>query len=147
MSALLAGDVFDDFLLCEAHIKTYNSFSIEGRIIPEYYDDYEFGYEYSMWKDIRPLCFDLIKGRILPVSFHFILQSTPEMTKEMLLGEVSEGTIKEVKGFTLNIRYQDGVISIITATSLNTFIPDKTPDEIWDSYMSDMLKLRYDFVD
>ena len=147
MSALLAGDVFDDFLLCEAYIKTYNSFSIDGRIIPEYYDDYEFGYEYSMWKDIRPLCFDLIKGRILPVSFHFILQSTPEMTKEMLLGEVSEGTIKEVKGFTLNIRYQDGVISIITATSLNTFIPDKTPDEIWDSYMSDMLKLRYDFVD
>ncbi len=147
MSALLAGDVFDDFLLCEAQIKTYNSFSIDGRIVPEYFDDYEFGYEYSMWKDIRPLCFDLIKGKILPVSFRFVLQTTPEMTKEMMLGEVSSASISEVKGFTLNIKYQDGIISIITATSLNSFIPDKTPDEIWDSYMSDMLKLRYDFVD
>ncbi|MCR4787590.1 MAG: DUF5721 family protein [Lachnospiraceae bacterium] len=147
MSALLAGDVFDDFLLCEALIKTYNTFSIDGRIIPEYFDDYEFGYEYSSWKDIRPICFELIKGKILPVSFLFVMQLKPDKAKEIMLEEVSSSSIEQIKGLTLNIKYQNGTITVVTATSLNSFIPDKAPDNVWDSYMSDFLKLRYDFVD
>ena len=145
MSALLGSEVFDDFLLSEATIKTYNTFHIDGKIVPEFYDDYEFGDEFSRWKDMRQICFDLIKGKTLPVSFLFVMQLDGKLVKELLTGNFAYPDY--VKGFNLNIRYQNGVITLITATVLNTFTPDKTPDEIWDSYMSDFLKLRYDFVD
>lgn len=140
MSKLLIGDVFDDFLLEEASIKTYNIFNIDGRIIPEFYDDYEFGYEFSLWKDIKPICFELIKGKQTPVSFHFILQLKPEEINKIMLKAGSALSTNEIKSFTINIKFSAGEITIISATSMHSFIPDKSPDQIFDKYVEDFLK-------
>lgn len=139
MSYLLGSEVFDDFLLEEATIKTFNTFNIDGRIIPEFYDDYEFGYEFSEWKDLRSVCFNLIKGKQLPVFCHFIMQLKPEKIHSLLLENNSTVDSSLVKSFTLNIKYLNGEISLITATSMTTFIMDKSPDEIWDNYIESFL--------
>lgn len=140
MKNLLIGDSFDNFLLEEASIKTYNTFTIDGRIIPEYFDDYEFGYEFSLWKDIKPMCFDLIKGKILPVSFHFIMQLKSEEIERLLRLNSSNISPDVVKSFTLNIKYTNHQISLITATSFKTFVMDKSVDDLWDKYIEDFLK-------
>ena len=139
MSQLLIGNVFDDFLLEEAVIKTYNTFSIDGRIVPEFYEDYEFGYEFSSWKDMKGICFDLIKGKQTPVSFHFILQLKPNEINKIMLKAGSALSTIEIKSFTLNIKFSQGVITVISATATNSFILDKTPDTVWDNYVTSFL--------
>ena len=140
MKNLLIGDSFDNFLLEEASIKTYNTFTIGGRIIPEYFDDYEFGYEFSTWKDIRPVCFDLIKGKQLPVSCHFVLLLKPEKVEQILRLGNSPTSADMVKGFTLNIKYVGGNVTLISATGMKTFVMDQTPDRLWDEYMEDFAR-------
>jgi len=143
MGKLLGGDSFDAFLLEEATIKTYNTFNIDGRIIPEFYDDYEFGYEFSLWKDIKSVCFDLIKGRQLPVYCHFIMQLKPENVAVLLKRGESQVDPSLVKSFTLNIKYNNGEITVISATSMTTFIMDKSPDELWDKYVGDFINALF----
>lgn len=139
MGKLLGSTVFDDFLLEEASVRTYNTFTIDGRIIPEFFDDYEFGYEFSEWKDIKPICFDLIKGHRLPVACHFILQLKPEKIEQILRLGGSTVSADMVKSFTLNIKYQNNEVTLITATSFKTFIMDKTPDILWDEYIDEFV--------
>lgn len=139
MSRLLGSEAFDDFLLEEASIRTYNTFTIDGRIIPEFYDDYEFGYEFSEWKTIRPVCFDLIKGKQLPVYCQFVLQLKPEVVNEILRRGNASIDPTLVKSFTLNIKYSNKEIVVISGTSFTTFVMDKTPDELWDSYVEDFI--------
>lgn len=139
MSKLLGSSLFDSFMLEEATIKTYNTFSIDGRIIPDFYDDYEFGYEYSLWKDIRPICFDLIKGKQLPVFCHFVMLLTPDKIAELLEKNQCAINPNMVKSFALSIKYSNQEITVITGTSFTTFIMDKTPDEIWDNYIEQFI--------
>lgn len=140
MAKLLGSSAFDDFLLEEATIKTFNTFTINGRIIPEFYDDYEFGYEFSSWKDLKPVCFDLIKGKQLPVYCHFVMQLSPEKVKTLILNSDCPTSPDLIKSFTLNIRYSNGEVNLVTATSFTTFVMDKTPDEIWDNYIDFFVK-------
>lgn len=140
MGKLLGSEVFDDFLLEEATIKTFNTFTIDGRVIPEFYDDFEFGYEFSLWKDIRPVCFDLIKGKQLPVSCHFVLQLKPEKVEQILRLGNSPTSFEMVKSFTLNIKYIGGAVTLISATSMKTFVMDQTPDRLWDEYVEEFAK-------
>ena len=68
MGRLLGTEAFDAFLLAEASITTYNTFIIDGHMEKAFFtgdvnDEAVLPpYEFSEWKNIRPLCFDLIKG-------------------------------------------------------------------------------------
>lgn len=81
MNRLLAGEDFDSFLLEEASISTYNTFTIDGRQNRSFYSTEEWEdkeirpYDFSTWKTVRPICFDLIKGRHTPAAFHFVFAS------------------------------------------------------------------------
>lgn len=144
MAKLLGSEIFDDYLVSEVTVKTFNTFNIDCRIVPEYFDDYEFGYEYSVWKDIRPIAFDLIKGRTLPVYCHFILQPKPEETERLLrLGGVTlpDGILKSL---TLNIKYINNEVTLITATSYNSFSQDRSADRLWDEYITHFIASNFD---
>ena len=75
MNKLLLSEGFDYFLLEEGTIITYNSFQIDGRIQTDFYTKEEqevsslCSYDFSLWKEMRPLCFQLIKGKRTPLSF------------------------------------------------------------------------------
>ena len=64
MSQFLGGDAFDSFLLEQASISTYCTFTIDGRenrafYTSEEWDDREIRpFEFTQWKKIRPVCFD-----------------------------------------------------------------------------------------
>ena len=66
MAKLLSADTFDTFLLEEAQIHTFNTFTIDGHQNREFYTKEEledpeiFPYEYSCWKEIKGICFILI---------------------------------------------------------------------------------------
>ena len=57
---LFMGETFDHWLVREANIVTFNSFTIDGRIRQGYYSDEELEKnrieELSSWKALRPFC-------------------------------------------------------------------------------------------
>lgn len=145
MSRLLGTDTFDSFLLAEASVTTYNTIVIDGHIVKEFFtgdiqDDHIMPpYEFSEWKNMRSLCFDLIKGRRTPVNFKFVLHLKPELLEQILQNGNSTVSSADIKAFVLNIKYDGSMLTCITATAFHTFLPDKTPDKLWDDYLTQFL--------
>ncbi|MDO5551140.1 MAG: DUF5721 family protein [Lachnospiraceae bacterium] len=142
---LFLGTDFDEFLLKEANVVTFNSFTIDGRIRQGFYSDDELEMmqieDFSAWKRIRPICFSLIKGKKLPGSFHINLQAAPRQIREFLQAgpglPVSE---EQIKGLYLHIRYEEGKLYCVTGTSLAFFTLDKTVEMEWDEYAGRFLR-------
>lgn len=137
MAKLLGTECFDVFLLEEAVISTYNTFTIDGRQNRDFYtgeewDDAEIRpYAFSRWKDVRGICFSLIKGKHTPCGFKFVFQLIPDKTAEMLGAGEAAGA-GHIKAFVLTVRYDENGLVLITGTSMAAFVPDKTADIAWD---------------
>lgn len=148
MGRLLGGEDFDSFLLEEATISTCNTFRIDGHQNRDFYTREEWEdrelrpYDLTKWKTIRPVCFDLIKGRRTPASFQFVLHLIPEYVPSILKKGDTGVTPAQVKGFVLNIRYDGTGLTVVTGTSYNTFLMDKTPDILWDQAVRQFLANR-----
>lgn len=148
MTQFLAGDAFDSFLLEEATISTYNIFTIDGRENRAFYTSEEWEdkeirpYEFTQWKKIRPVCFDLIKGKRTPTAFHFVLHLIPEYMASLLEKGETAVTPDQVKAFVLNIKYDGAALKLITGTAFHTFLMDRTPDTLWDNAVRQFLTKR-----
>lgn len=143
MNALLASEQFDEFLVEEAVVTTFNTFHIDGHIIRDFFSSEEISEleakgglpEFSVWRDIRPICFQLIKGKKIPVSFRVILQAPKPLVTELASNDECEVAADLIRSLVLNIRYDSGRVSCITGSSFNTFIMDKSAERVWDSYV------------
>lgn len=139
MNKLLLTDSFDYFLLEEGTIVTANSFQIDGHIQKDFYtkeeqeDEHLCPYDFSLWKDMRPFCFQLIKGKRTPLSFKFVLLLMPEHMAQILTGGDFSDNGNLVKSFTLTIKYDGSHVALITGLSTTSFLMDKTPEQLWDN--------------
>ena len=136
---LLAGECFDSFLLKEASIHGFVPFQIDGHINKGFFptDDPEYtdktAYEYAKWKDIRPICFDLIKGKRTPTKFAFVLYLKPEAMHAMFEKAGISLDNSLVQNLILNIRFEQGEMSIVTGVDYSGFTLDKQGEQLWDS--------------
>ena len=145
MGKLLGSGDFDSFLLEEASISTYNTFFIDGHQNKEFYTTEEWEdetirpYDFSAWKTIRPICFDLIKGTHTPTAFRFVLHLIPKYTEEILQYGDTAVTLQQIRAFVLNIKYDGTDLTLVTGTAFHTFLMDKTPDILWDRAVKQFL--------
>lgn len=141
MNTLLASEQFDAFLVDEAFITTFNTFHIDGHIVKDFFNSEEITNmeqglpEFSLWKDIRPICFQLIKGKKTPVSFRVILHASPALITSLAAQPDCEVDANLIRSLVLNIRYDNGHVTCVTGTSFTTFLMDKTTDAVWDKYI------------
>ena len=141
MNILLASDTFDKFLLEEGRIDTFHTIEIDGARISEFYegsnegsnDDSEVLSPFISWKEIRSVCFDLIKGKRTPVFFQFTLHAATDYTQRLITQHDISIDPSLVKSLLVNIRYERGQLNCITGTSFTTFVPDKSLESLWDS--------------
>jgi len=144
MSKLFLKDTFDRFYLVEAVIVTANTFTIDGKIKKEYYSAEENkerqNIEYSLWEAIRPLCFQLIKGKKTPLSMKLIFRLTPEQSKQLLQKSGLSFQEDEIGGYYFNLRYENSTAVLTTGISMKTFTMDKSLENYWDQTMRDFLK-------
>ena len=69
MGRLLGTDFLDSFLLEEAVVSTYNTFTIDGRMNRDFFTREEWEepsvrpYGFSPWERMRPILFELIRGK------------------------------------------------------------------------------------
>ncbi len=143
MSKLLIKEDFDEFLLKEATITTYNTFSIDGRIKEAFYSSEELEAmsqkTFSQWYTIKPYCYNIIKGKKLPVSFKIVLKMNDEVTLTLLKESGAPLNIADVEGLYLTIKYENNLLDCISATSLYTFTMDKTLENHYDKSIEKFL--------
>ncbi|WP_026516900.1 DUF5721 family protein [Butyrivibrio sp. MC2021] len=145
MAKLLAGELFDEFLVEEAEITTFNTFHIDGQIRKEFYRDTQADNaeekacaDYSSWKDLKQICYDLIKGKRTPLSFKFVFYLNDE-AKSKLIKEADAGINEEQIKLALNIRFINGDIILTTGCAISIFTLDKSIEKAWDSYIPSFL--------
>ena len=79
MNHLLCRSTFDAFCVPELSLSTFASFHMDGHILKDYYtkEEYETLYKdrtpIARWKQLRPVCFELIRGNHTPLSFSIVL--------------------------------------------------------------------------
>lgn len=136
MSHLLLSDTFDHFLFIEGEIVTFNTFTIDGYLRKDFYgadpEDIPAGY-YSSWKQLRELCFSIIKGKRTPLSFRFVFSLSPENIAKLIDRKGLDFQSSDVQGLYLNIRFDGTSLQCVTGTSLKTFSMDKSLEKEWDS--------------
>ena len=138
MNALLASECFDVFLLEEAVITTFNTFQIDGHIVKDFYtaDELsEINPDFSLWRDIRPFCFQIVKGKKTPVSFKVVLHASNAIIEKIAADSECGVTANMIRALALNIRYDNGHVVCVTGSSYTTFIMDKSADQLWDAYV------------
>ena len=93
MSKLLIGSTFDSFWLCEASVTTFATFTIDGTLHTDFYDTQEAQLlqtqkqTYSLWRDIKPFCFSMMKGKKTPLHFKIVFRLSEKNT-ENFFGEI-----------------------------------------------------------
>lgn len=147
MSKLLLSQTFDNFQIVEGSITTFNTFHIEGRIHKSFFTTEEMieqeleNREFSLWKEVKPFCLELIKGKKTPLSFKFTFQLSKENTSKLLISSgITSIQPENISGLLLNIRFDSGALCVITAANLNMFTLDKSLEHAWDDMVKRFLK-------
>lgn len=143
MNKLLIGDVFDGFSFIEGSIVTFNTFHMDGRLQPEFFDTdeqnalSERGQEYSCWRDLKAYCFSLIRGKKTPLCFKFVFRLSAKKADALLQNNgCSDLRPEDLSGFYLNLQYKNKSLLCTTGVSFRSFVLDKRPEQLWDSTVS-----------
>lgn len=166
--ALFTKDSFDDFLLREAEFRTFCAFSVSGKSERDWYTEEELEEErveeYTAWRKLRPLCFQLIRGKKIPGAFYLTFRLSPAGTEEFLQKLQQEDGIAENAGnsggrgnagrksyravpdaerigaFFLNLRFEAGELRCVSAAALNSFPPDRATEDAWDNRVQEFFR-------
>jgi hypothetical protein len=146
MNKLLCTDLFDHFLLSTATITTYVTHTIDGHIHPDFFDsdtaeaEAAKQSEIAVFSQLRPICFQLMKGTRTPLSFKFVFQLSPENQSRTLAGSGSGFSADDVTGMFLHVKYQNRQLICTTGISYATFSLDKTLEQEWDRLITVFFK-------
>ena len=111
MSKLLLSDIFDAFLFIEGDITTFNTFHLDGYLKKDFFDTRRspspasLPREYSLWKEVRTLCYTIIKGKKTPLGFKFVFCLSGENTSRLLVQEGLSFSPEDVRGLYLNLSF------------------------------------------
>lgn len=156
MSKLLRSECFDLFLLEEAVIRKAATWKIDGHMNraflaaqreaegkPAEADDPDM----IPWSEVRPWCFDLIKGKTAPTLMRFTLRLSPEEAEAVFTPEnaaAQEGEQAVSFDYLINVTYEKAVLKIVTGIAMNGFSMDlslrKDADRRWDDFIREMME-------
>ena len=144
MNKLLIGEVFDRFFLVEASVTTFNTFTIDGRLQQDFFDTDTVAMhksnsiEYSLWRDVKPYCFSVIRGRRTPLNFRIVLQHSHKQPQQILNPSFPDGSVPDCR-FCLNLQYRNDSLLCTTGVSYTSFCLDKRPEHLWDEIIRKFL--------
>lgn len=145
MNQFLCQEVFDHFLLQEAVIQTNALYHIDGTVQKEFYTNEEMeelalnGLPFLPYGMLRSQCFGLIRGKKTPTYFKFSLLLSPENLERTLAKSDSSFTANDISAVFLNVKFQNGDLTITTGISYRIFSTDRTLEHEWDALMKKFL--------
>lgn len=155
MGKLFSGECFDSFLLEQGEIRAAVTWSVNGRIHPEFYGTTReitdpgatvpaerpgaAATPFLPWSDARPILRDMIKGKRAPLGFALTLQLKPEYVAATLKVPAEEAAACPVSSLKINVRYDGGKAGIITGVGYRSFTMDKSFEAQWDKVFQKFL--------
>ena len=144
-SKLFIGNSFDNLLVTEASFSTFVSFSIDGHLNKDFMGEEASALPENAegtvaWKKIRPICFEMIKGRKVPSQFRIIFKMPAAVTARFLRERCPSVSPDQVGGLFLNVGFREGKLTCVTGSSMKTFSMDRSLETEWDDYMAEQLK-------
>lgn len=145
MSQLLAGDIFNPFLMVEGLLSTSITYTFDGHINLDFFPIDERNtelhpYEYQNWSETQPYVYSLVKGANTPLLLKFMLQLKPDKADAMLSKEMPDSDFSQIKALLITVKFEAGSVTITTGTSYKTFVLSHEADQLWDrlfcKYMS-----------
>ena len=151
MNQLLIGTTFDAFEMVEADITTFNTFSIDGKLKKDFFDTdtlemfEQNGTVYSLWKELKPYCYSIIRGKRTPLYFKIVFQLPPRQIHALLRTQNKNAAYSTdvISGMFLNLQYKNNELLCTTGIALRTFVPDKTFQHQWDAAVLDFLRRNH----
>lgn len=146
MNKLLCTEVFDNFLLREATICGGCTWNTDGSLLTDFYSAEELaeqgllGLSYMPFGQVRPQCFNLIKGKRTPSYFKFVFLLSPANLARTLEQTHSTFSPDDITGMFLNLKFQHGKLFLTTGISYRIFSADKRLEQEWDSLVKRFLK-------
>ena len=141
---LFVQEMFDKFYMTDAEITTFATYRIEGKRSKAYYSHDELealgGQEYCLWSEIKPMAYDIIKGKKLPVRFRITFQLPREGLQTLIERNGIQIPLEQVGGVCLNIKYEANQLTCVIGVSYNTFVMDKTLDQMWDDNVKNFFR-------
>ncbi|MBP3736002.1 MAG: hypothetical protein J6I56_03200 [Lachnospiraceae bacterium] len=145
MSRLLSGEMFDSFLLEEAVIRMSVTWTLDGHLNEK--NSAEDGSasvrslrELVPWRDVRPHCYGLIRGKVMPHAFRFVLHAGDEMKAALLSNADGSEGASFLRAMLFNVLYDGETLRVVTGISYNAFTVDKSPEGIWDAMVRRFLE-------
>lgn len=144
MGKLLIHNMFDQFLLSELTMNTFNKFQVNGKLNLDFFTIEEqeaIGTRtHSKWSEVKPFAYSLVKGSKTPLSFHITLMLGKEQIESVVRNAGSSIRHEQVSGLYFHIKYENAKLYIITGTGLNIFTMDKTLEHAWDDQVTSFLR-------
>ncbi len=131
MAKFLAGDAFDTFLFSEGSVTTFTTFTIDGTWHPDFFGD-DAGTHTMTWKMIRPIVYDIVKGKHTPIQMRIVLKLADYNVETLLKNAGLQITKEQVNGLFLNLMYAKDEVNAVTGSSMKIFTLDKSLDKVWD---------------
>lgn len=139
MSLLFSSETFDSYYVSEVLIKTFITYSLDGYTNKDFLDDTEVFEKYARWAKLRPICRELIKGKRTPLSMRFTFVVPEDETDRFLKTHDYIGNSSSVH-LMFNVVFEGSKLTLLSATSTDTFLLDKSHDLIWDDVFEKGLK-------
>lgn len=139
MNQLLKSELFDHFLLAEATIHGAVSYQIDGHVNRSFYDPDELAQiveedsEYLPFSQLRPVLFELIRGRHTPLYMKFVFLLSPANAAKTIRSVDTGFSPEDISGIFLNLTFRDGQMILTTGVSYRTFTTDHSFDIAWDT--------------
>ena len=147
MAALLINNTFDKFFVTDVTITTYNTFHIDGHINTNYYSNEEYTEKgspfLSSWETLRPFCYEIIKGNKTPLYFKIILCFSPLAIDSFIKKNNIDIDSENIKDLFLNLKFENGILTYTTGTSLSIFTLDKSLEKAFDVYISNFISTLF----
>ena len=137
---LFIGEVFDNFCVTEASFSTLTNITIDGHVNKDFMGEADLSLPENqetavLWKKIKPLCFQIIKGQRVPLRFKIVFMMSQETVIRFLDDEGLDMEPVEVNALFLNIKFENNKLVCTTGTSLRAFTLDKSLEDAWDCRM------------
>ena len=145
-SKLFTGTEFDEYLAPEVQISTAATFTIDGHLNEGFVGTEQIQLPENIEgivprKKLRPVCFEIIKGKKVPQQFKIVFKMPAGFTQDFIKESGCLIGAESISGLYLNIHFKNGQLFCTTGISRSSFTMDRKLDLLWDDHMEEKLKI------
>lgn len=146
MQLLFQTNILDSYEFVSAELATDISYSLNGHIHKEFFNEKEAesmglaDYDYLPWHLAKEKLFILIKGKKTPLQLKIVLKACKNQTQDFLFQTNSSLNANDIDGIFLNIVYQGNKLNVICGISYKIFTMDKQLESEFSNNIITLLK-------